>query len=184
MIERSNSLIHIQMLEGAAMENVAQGSIRDTQVEEILKRSASKMKQWGITVTYLSSQLGVSRQYAWQVMYHRTMVSHSKALQVESTIDAIITHQSHVRSFGDRLRAARISKGLTLREVADIIGYSWVGVERWEKNVCLPKPGVLWHLQTLYGVDKNWMPPGMPQDMPNPPLITHWETQRDQRRVA
>lgn len=166
------------------MSNIDRGSTKDTQVEEILDRSASKMKQWGITVTYLSSQLGVSRQYAWQVMYHRTMVSRSKALQVEAMIDAIIAHQSHVRSFGDRLRAARISKGLTLREVADIIGYSWVGVERWEKNVCLPKPGVLWHLQNLYGVDKDWMPQDIPQTMLNPPLITHWETQRDQRRVA
>ena len=166
------------------MENITQGSAKDAQVEEILKRSASKMKQWGITVTYLSAQLGVSRQYAWQVMYHRTMVSRSKALQVEAAIDAIVAHQSHIQSFGDRLRAARISKGLTLREVAERIGYSWVGVERWEKNVCLPKPGVLWHLQNLYGVNKDWMPEGITQSVPTVPPATEWERHRDQRRVA
>ena len=166
------------------MDNIAQGSTQDGQVEEILKRSALKMKQWGITVTYLSAKLGVSRQYAWQVMYHRTMVSRTKALQVEAAIDTIIAHQSHVQSFGDRLRAARISKGFTLREVADRIGYSWVGVERWEKNVCLPKPGVLWHLQSLYGVNKDWMPEGMAQNSPVVPPPTQWEVQRDRRKVA
>lgn len=166
------------------MDNIEQPSTSNTQVEEILSRSVSKMKQWGITVTYLASQLGVSRQYAWQVMYHRTMVSRSKAIQVEATVDAIIAHQSHVQSFGDRLRAARISKGLTLREVADRIGYSWVGVERWEKNVCLPKPGVLWHLQNLYGVDKDWMPQGISLNIPGAPPATQWERQRDQRKVA
>jgi ribosome-binding protein aMBF1 (putative translation factor) len=116
------------------------------------------MRRWGITVTYLSNQLGVSRQYAWQVMYHRTLVSRTKALQVETAIDSIIATQSHMQTFGDRLRAARISKGLTLKNVADKIGYSWVGVERWEKNICLPKPGVLWHLRSLYQVDENWLP--------------------------
>jgi hypothetical protein len=31
-----------------------------------------------------------------------------------------------------------------------------VGVERWEKNICRPKPSVLWHLLTLYGVAEEW----------------------------
>ncbi|MCK5573987.1 MAG: hypothetical protein KAJ12_14550, partial [Bacteroidetes bacterium] len=34
----------------------------------------------------------------------------------------------------------------------NLIGYSWVGVQRWERDQCLPKPGVLWHLLNLYGV--------------------------------
>ena len=146
------------------MKNMNQAPPRDSQVEEVIQRAASKMKQWGITVTYLSTQLGVSRQYAWQVMYYRTLVSRTKALQVEAAIDAIIASQSHMQTFGDRLRAARISKRLTLKNVADRIGYSWVGVERWEKNICLPKPGVLWHLRTLYGVDENWLRPSVQQE--------------------
>jgi hypothetical protein len=40
-----------------------------------------------------------------------------------------------------------------------MIGYSWVGVERWEKDVCLPKPGVLWHLFTLYGAREELLAP-------------------------
>ena len=45
---------------------------------------------------------------------------------------------------------------MTLKEVARAIGYTWVGVERWEKNICRPKPSVLWHLLTLYGVAGEW----------------------------
>ena len=156
---------------------------RDKQVEEIILRAAAKMKHWGITVTYLSTQLGVSRQYAWQVLYYRTLVSRAKATFVEAAIDSIIERQSHVQSFGDRLRAARTSKGLTLKEVADRIGYSWVGVERWEKNVCLPKPGVLWHLRALYEVDENWMPPTILQTL-TVPAPTGWQPIPEQRRVA
>ena len=36
--------------------------------------------------------------------------------------------------------------------VAGLIGYSWGGVERWEKDQCVPKPGGLWHLFSLYGI--------------------------------
>jgi transcriptional regulator with XRE-family HTH domain len=110
------------------------------------------MRPWGITVTFLAQQLGVSRQYAWQIVHYRTFLSLKKALEIERVIDAIIVQKKHLTTFGERLRAARISAGLTLKQVADLIGYSWVGVERWEKNICLPKPGVLWHLFNLYGL--------------------------------
>ncbi len=166
------------------MKNVSGTLTRNDEVQQIMHQSAARMRQWGITVTYLASQLGVSRQYAWQVMYYRTMISRKKALQVQSTVDSIIERQSHVKTFGDRLRAARISQGLTLKQVADRIGYSWVGVERWEKNICLPKPGVLFHLRTLYGVDENWLPPEtqqhpLPSGTPGP-----WQSGDEHRRVA
>ena len=166
------------------MKNVPEAPVRNNETGQIIQRSAARMKQWGITVTYLATQLGVSRQYAWQVMYYRTMVSREKALQVQSVVDSIIEQQSHVKSFGDRLRAARISRGLTLKEVADKIGYSWVGVERWEKNVCLPKPGVLFHLRTLYDVDESWFP-AMAQQKTVPPMPAgQWSSGDEQRRVA
>lgn len=165
--------------------NADQAPKRKNEVEQIIQRSAARMKQWGITVTYLATQLGVSRQYAWQVMYYRTMVSRGKALEFEAAVDSIISHQSHVQSFGDRLRAARVSQGLTLKEVAEKIGYSWVGVERWEKNVCLPKPGVLWHLRTLYGVDESWLPTAVQQATPPPAnALNQWPTMDGQRRGA
>lgn len=158
---------------------------RNNEVEQIIQRAAARMKQWGITVTYLATQLGVSRQYAWQVMYYRTMVSREKALEFEAAVDSIVSCQSHVQSFGDRLRAARVSQGLTLKEVAEKIGYSWVGVERWEKNVCLPKPGVLWHLRTLYGVDESWLPNAAHQATSSPATIANqWPTVDRQLRVA
>lgn len=125
---------------------------RDKKVEEVVQRIREKMRPWGITVSFLASQLGVSRQYAWQIVNYRTFLSLEKAVEIEHEVESIITKKSHIRTFGDRLRAARKSAGLTLKEVASLIGYSWVGVQRWERNQCLPKPGVLWHLLNLYGV--------------------------------
>ncbi len=125
----------------------------DTGVEESLQRIRMTMQRWGVTITFLATQLGVSRQYAWQVVRHRVPVSAERAASIEQTLGTIIAQQRHMRSFGERLRAARIASGLTLKQVADLIGYSWVGVERWEKDLCRPKPGVLWHLFSLYGLE-------------------------------
>ncbi len=121
-------------------------------IEEAVSRIRKNMRQWGITMSFLANQLGISRQYAWQIVYYRTPISLRKAREVESAVDGIIAQQKHMPTFGDRLRAARISAGLTLKEVARIIGYTWVGIERWEKNICRPKPGVLWHLFSVYGI--------------------------------
>jgi transcriptional regulator with XRE-family HTH domain len=126
------------------------------EVEEIVRRIRTKMKPWGITATFLATQLGVSRQYAWQIIHCQTFLSVERALEIEQVVDSIIAQRKHVRTLGDRLRAARIAAGLTLKEAARMIGYTWVGVERWEKNICRPKPGVLWHLLTLYGVIGDW----------------------------
>jgi transcriptional regulator with XRE-family HTH domain len=136
---------------------------RQKDVEEIIRRVQEKMRQWGVTVAYLATQLGVSRQYAWQLAYYKTPISAEKARLIERTVDAVIVQRKHIRSFGEQLRAARIASGLTLKQVAEKIGYSWVGVERWEKNICRPKPGVLWHLFTVYGQTLHSMSPGMLQ---------------------
>lgn len=134
---------------------------KQQEVDEILNRVRQNMREWGVTVTFLAEQLGVSRQYAWQLVRYATPVSAEKAAQLERTVDTVIAHRKHMQSFGDHLRAARIASGLTLKQVADMIGYSWVGVERWEKDICRPKPGVLWHLFTLYGKSSHSMYPGM-----------------------
>ncbi len=122
------------------------------EVGEVLARIRRKMKEWGISVSYLARQMGVSRQYVWQAIHQRTVVSEGRAGDLDRSVEAIIRGRRHLVTFGDRLRAARVAAGFTLKEVAALIGYSWVGVERWERNVCLPKPGVLWHLLSLYGV--------------------------------
>lgn len=120
-------------------------------VQEIARRIRLKMRDWGITATFLAEHLGVSRQYAWQIVHERTFLSRQRAAEIERNLDTIVEQQLHLQTFGDRLRAARVAAGLTLKEVASMIGYSWVGVERWEHNICRPKPGVLWHLLSLYG---------------------------------
>jgi transcriptional regulator with XRE-family HTH domain len=130
-----------------------------TETDQTVDRIRSKMGQWGITLTFLAGELGVSRQYAWQVVHKRIPLSARKARSVERTVDAIIERQAHLTTFGARLRAARLAAGLTLKQVASMIGYSWVGVERWEKDVCVPKPGVLWHLFSLYGTEQEQIVP-------------------------
>ncbi len=116
------------------------------------------MRPWGITITDLAMQLGVSRQYVWQVLYGKTPVSEEKQSEIRHALDVVIGERRFGASFGQRLRGARIGARMTLRQAADHIGYSWVAVERWEKDVCLPKPGVLWHLRHIYGVGDDWLP--------------------------
>jgi transcriptional regulator with XRE-family HTH domain len=111
-----------------------------------------KMEEWGVSHTFLAGQLGVSRQYVWQVLNQPTALSPVKARVIEEIVDRIIAKQMHLRTLGDRLRAARRAAGLTLKEVASKIGYSWVVIQRWETNVCLPGLEVLLRLCSAYGV--------------------------------
>ncbi len=131
-----------------------EGLQRESEAGKLLAHTRRKMKRWGITVSRLAREMGVSRQYAWQIVNQRTVVSEARAREFERSVEAIIRGRENLATFGDRLRAARVAAGLTLKQVAAMIGYSWVGVERWERNVCLPKPGVLWHLLSLYGVSE------------------------------
>lgn len=121
-------------------------------VQIIVDRIRKNLRRWGIGVSFLARHLHVTRQYAWQIVHYRTPLSVDKASEIEREVESIIRQRLHIRTFGDRLRAARMAAGLTLREVAGMIGYTWVGVERWEKNVCRPKPGVLWHLCSVYEI--------------------------------
>ena len=129
------------------------GQSQTGEVGELLTETRRRMKQWGITLSYVARQMGVSRQYAWQILHQRTVASAERAKEFERSVESIIRRREHLPTFGARLRAARVAAGLTLKQVAALIGYSWVGVERWERDVCLPKPGVLWHLLSLYGID-------------------------------
>jgi len=112
----------------------------------------AKMSEWGISHTFLAARLGVSRQYVWQVLNTPDRLSASKARLIDETIDLIIEREMHLRTLGDRLRAARRSAGFTLKEVARNIGYSWVVIERWERNAALPSLQVLLRLCGAYGV--------------------------------
>jgi len=125
---------------------------RAPEVQAVVGRIRKNLRRWGIGVSYLARHLRVTRQYAWQIVHYRTPLSIEKAEAIEREVDSIIARRMHLKTFGDRLRAARVSAGLTLKEVAELIGYTWVGVERWEKNICRPKPGVLWHLCSVYEI--------------------------------
>lgn len=129
---------------------------KSSEVARTVGRIRGKIKPWGITIAFLAEQLGVSRQYAWQIVHERTPLSAERAVAIERIVDEIIDERKHVQSFGERLKAARISAGLTLKQAAKKIGYSWVGVERWEKDICLPEQDVLWKLCSLYCVGESW----------------------------
>jgi DNA-binding transcriptional regulator YiaG len=122
----------------------------DIRVNEVTSRIRTKMRRWGITLSFLAARLSVSRQYAWQIVHYSTAISLQRATEIEAEVDRIVADRAHMQTLGERLRAARLSAGMTLKQAANLIGYSWVGVERWEKNLCLPKPGVLLHLLNLY----------------------------------
>jgi transcriptional regulator with XRE-family HTH domain len=136
--------------------------MKHTTTHRTMERVRDDMKRAGITVSFLAAELGVSRQYAWQAVHYRAPLSEERAREIAGTVERIIAQRSHMRSFGQQLRAARLASGMTLKQVAGLIGYSWVGVERWEKDICRPKPGVLWHLFTLYGDPSHSMHQGRP----------------------
>jgi len=118
--------------------------------DDTVRRIEQKMRYGGITATYLASHLVVSRQYVWQILHRRAHISDGRARAIEEAVDGILAERKHLRTFGDRLRAARIAAGLTLKQAARHIGYTWVGVERWEKDRCRPRPQALRELCTLY----------------------------------
>ena len=121
------------------------------------------MRRWGMTPAQIAMGLGVSRQYVWVVLQGRSYVSDAKLGEIERLVGEWIARQKEAGTAGQRLRAARLYAGLTLKEVAELIGYSWVAVERWEKDHCLPKPGVLWHLRHVYCVGEDWIPTTLPR---------------------
>jgi transcriptional regulator with XRE-family HTH domain len=111
------------------------GSVRRVlEVEEVIDRIRMKIKPWGITVSYLAEHLGVSRQYMWQIIHYRTQLSRQKVQEIEAAVDRIIEGRTHVRTFGDRLRAARIAAGMTLKQAAAQIGYTFAASTVSEKT--------------------------------------------------
>ena len=131
---------------------------RDQATRERMQGLRRRARHWGLTPAVVARRMGVSRQYVWQVLHGESAITEERLGRLESAVDELIELRRNPRTFGERLRTARLAAGMTLREAAGLIGYSWVAIERWEKDVCLPKPGVLWHLRHLYRVGENWLP--------------------------
>jgi transcriptional regulator with XRE-family HTH domain len=143
----------------------------DPKLQASIARIRATMKSWGITNSRLASELGVSRQYLWQVVHRRVHLSPARADEIERVLNHLVADSRHHSTFGERLRAARRSAGFTLKEVASMIGYSWAGVERWEKDQCRPKPGVLFHLMSIYNSSSTMLevpPPVRPLEAVTP----------------
>jgi plasmid maintenance system antidote protein VapI len=65
---------------------------RVPEVDEVVQRIVKKMKPWGLTLSYLAQNLGVSRQYVWQIIHYRTVLSRAKALEIEKAVDRMFAH--------------------------------------------------------------------------------------------
>ena len=139
---------------------------RDPSIDSRIDRLKDTMRRWGITITQIAMHLGVSRQYVWQVFYYQIFISSAKLQEIETTVEERIEERRRGATLGEQLRGARISAGFTLKHTAAKIGYTWVAIERWEKNICRPKPGVLWHLKQVYGVGEDWLPLNTSQTLP------------------
>lgn len=148
------------------------GLSRDPELSHRLSALRTRLRAWGLSVAEIAQDLGVSRQYVWQVLHKRLPVSSRRVDEIERQVEERIQLERAQNSAGQRLRRARVAAGLTLKQAASAIGYSWVAVERWERDVCLPKPGVLWHLRHVYGAGEDWIPRLAPEtlatDRPRP----------------
>jgi len=114
-------------------------------VLDCVRELDSKSRGLGIALPSLAGELGISPRY-----HPRTRGSGGSF-----TID--ISPAEPLPTLGWRLRSARVASGLSLKGAAEKIGYTCTSVARWEKDRCLPKPGVLLHLCRLYGVSFNML---------------------------
>ena len=48
------------------------------------------------------------------------------------------TYQDRIRGFGERIRARRLARGMTLGQLAEAVGVSRQAVHQWETGRCLP----------------------------------------------
>ena len=62
------------------------------------------------------------------------------------------------RTLGDHLRKARIDRGLTLEQVARMLGVFWLTVHYWEYNRYAPKPQSREKIVEFLGYDPETQP--------------------------
>ena len=110
--------------------------------------------------------------------------SRSNAYDASMGSQTVLAQRRQAPTFGSQLRAARLAAGYTLQEIAPVIGYTWVAVQRWETDQCLPKPGVLLHLRAIYGAEQRLeLPPIAPAPTYPPVRLLLQNTKAKPRRV-
>lgn len=60
-------------------------------------------------------------------------------------------------TFGDRLEAARLAKGLTVKGLADKVGVNNKTIQRWEDNLSAPRANRIQMLAGMLNVSMIWL---------------------------
>ena len=74
-----------------------------------------------------------------------------------SCCEAIIRERSRRMTFGQRLKAERIKKGVTEAEVARSLGLTQGAISKFENDIKSPSTGALVALSKYYGVSLDYL---------------------------
>jgi transcriptional regulator with XRE-family HTH domain len=100
-----------------------------------------QLQRWRLEYGALASRLGIAEAQLWD---HLHRLTHRGALRLDGAVGL------GEQGVGEKLRSARRRVGLSLKQAARLTGYTPAAVQRWEKEKCLPKPGVLLLLCSVY----------------------------------
>ena len=68
-----------------------------------------------------------------------------------------MTKEEAAMSIGDRLRSARHSKNMTLKDMGRLLGVSQNSVYRWEHDLVVPRKEALGRMAELFQVSVKWL---------------------------
>ncbi len=96
-----------------------------------------RMRPWGFSVTDQVIHPDDSHQMCGGYSMEKRVLRWRNGGDRTKIEMPITTYRRSGASLGQRLRGARLGAGMTLRQAAEQIGYSWVAVERCERR-CMP----------------------------------------------
>lgn len=109
-----------------------------------------KIRRFRIRSTDIASRLGVTKQYVWGIINGKYKVSISRLEEINSIVDEIIEMKKNANTWFEKLKVARLVKGLTAEEVSEITGYDKQSIYNWESGKSLPRIGIVRLLAKVY----------------------------------
>ena len=117
-------------------------------------RQIIRLREQGLTYAQIGEQVGLSKQRIQKILQS----VHAEATRIVCTecsiligvfsrrgmftrkgycLDCLAKHPE--APFGQRIRACRLAAGLTLKELANLIGWPWTTLSAYERGVKMPK---------------------------------------------